>query len=49
MRTAMGDRESAANLVTDDTVLATTLIGMESVVRERVCVLRDAGVTTVRL
>ena len=44
-----GDRDGAANLVTDDMVLATTLIGTESMVRERLCVWRDAGVTTVRL
>jgi len=44
-----GDRNGAANLVTDDMVLATTLIGTESMVRERLCVWRDAGVTTVRL
>jgi len=36
-------------LVTDDMVLATTLIGTESMVQERLCVWRDAGVTTVRL
>jgi F420-dependent oxidoreductase-like protein len=44
-----GDRDGAANLVTDDMVLATTLIGTESMVRERLRVWRDAGVTTVRL
>jgi F420-dependent oxidoreductase-like protein len=44
-----GDRDGATNLVTDDMVLATTLIGTESMVRERLCVWRDAGVNTVRL
>jgi F420-dependent oxidoreductase-like protein len=44
-----GDRDGAASLVTDDMVLATTLIGTESMVRERLCVWRDAGVNTVRL
>ncbi|MFJ8630732.1 LLM class flavin-dependent oxidoreductase [Streptomyces sp. NPDC093568] len=44
-----GDREAAAALVTDDMVLATTLIGTESMVRERLRVWRDAGVDTVRL
>jgi F420-dependent oxidoreductase-like protein len=44
-----GDRDGAADLVTDDMVLATTLIGTESMVRERLRVWRDAGVTTVRL
>jgi F420-dependent oxidoreductase-like protein len=44
-----GDRDGAATLVTDDMVLATTLIGTETMVRQRLCVWRDAGVTTVRL
>lgn len=44
-----GDRDSATALVTDEMVLATTLIGTEEMVRDR---LRDwdaAGVDTVRL
>lgn len=44
-----GDRDGAANLVTDDMVLATTLIGTEDMVRERLRVWREAGVDTVRL
>jgi hypothetical protein len=36
-------------LVTDEMVLATTLIGTEAMVRQRLRVWRDAGVTTVRL
>ena len=44
-----GDRDGAAGLVTDEMVLATTLIGTESMVRQRLCVWRDAGVDTVRL
>lgn len=44
-----GDRDGAAALVTDEMVLATTLIGTEETVRERLCVWRDAGVDTVRL
>ncbi|MFZ3555612.1 LLM class flavin-dependent oxidoreductase [Streptomyces sp. BH055] len=44
-----GDREGAAGLVTDDMVLATTLIGTEAMVRERLAVWREAGVDTVRL
>src|SRR5246500_5421837 len=44
-----GGRDGAAGLVTDDMVLATTLIGTESMVRQRLGVWRDAGVTTVRL
>jgi hypothetical protein len=44
-----GDRDGAAGLVTDEMVLATTLIGTETMVRQRLCVWRDAGVTTVRL
>lgn len=44
-----GDRARAAALITDDMVLATTLIGTEAMVRERLRVWRDAGVDTVRL
>ena len=44
-----GDRDAAAALVTDEMVLATTLIGTEQMVRERLRVWRDAGVDTVRL
>jgi F420-dependent oxidoreductase-like protein len=44
-----GDREGAVGLVTDEMVLATTLIGTETMVRQRLRVWRDAGVTTVRL
>jgi F420-dependent oxidoreductase-like protein len=44
-----GDRDGAADLVTDEMVLATTLIGTEQMVRERLRVWRDAGVDTVRL
>ena len=43
-----GDRDGAAGLVTDEMVLATTLIGTEGLVRERLRVWRDAGVDTVR-
>lgn len=44
-----GDRDGAAGLVTDEMVLATTLIGTEEMVRSRLAVWRDAGVNTVRL
>jgi alkanesulfonate monooxygenase SsuD/methylene tetrahydromethanopterin reductase-like flavin-dependent oxidoreductase (luciferase family) len=44
-----GNRDGAAGLVTDEMVLATTLIGTEAMVRRRLRVWRDAGVTTVRL
>jgi F420-dependent oxidoreductase-like protein len=44
-----GDRDGAAGLVTDEMVLATTLIGTPDMVRARLAVWRDAGVTTVRL
>ncbi|MGW0844816.1 LLM class flavin-dependent oxidoreductase [Streptomyces sp. NPDC002787] len=43
-----GDRDGAAGLVTDEMVLATTLIGTEDMVRERLRVWRAAGVDTVR-
>jgi F420-dependent oxidoreductase-like protein len=44
-----GRRELAAAEVTDEMVLATTLIGTEEMVRERLRVWRDTGITTVRL
>jgi alkanesulfonate monooxygenase SsuD/methylene tetrahydromethanopterin reductase-like flavin-dependent oxidoreductase (luciferase family) len=44
-----GDRDGAAELVSDEMVLATTLIGTEEMVRQRLSVWRDAGVDTVRL
>ena len=44
-----GDRDGAAGLVSDEMVLATTLIGTEDMVRERLRVWQDAGVDTVRL
>jgi len=44
-----GDRDGAANLVTDEMVLATTLIGTEPMVRQRLRAWHRAGVTTVRL
>ncbi|MCF3120725.1 MULTISPECIES: LLM class flavin-dependent oxidoreductase [Streptomyces] len=44
-----GDRDGAAGLVTDEMVLATTLIGTEEMVRARLRVWRAAGVDTVRL
>lgn len=44
-----GDRDGATALVTDEMVLGTTLIGTESMVRDRLRVWRDAGVDTVRL
>jgi F420-dependent oxidoreductase-like protein len=43
-----GDRDGAVGLVTDEMVLATTLIGTEDMVRERLRVWRGAGVDTVR-
>jgi F420-dependent oxidoreductase-like protein len=44
-----GDRDGAATLVTDEMVLATTLIGTEPMVRRRLRAWHRAGVTTVRL
>ena len=44
-----GDRDGAAGLVTDEMVLATTLLGTQQMVRARLAVWRDAGVNTVRL
>jgi F420-dependent oxidoreductase-like protein len=48
-RWQQGDREGATQLVSDEMVLATTLIGTEAMVRARLAVWRDAGVNTVRL
>ncbi len=44
-----GDRDGAAALVTDEMVLATTLIGTTGMVADRLRAWRDAGVDTVRL
>ena len=44
-----GDRDGAAALVTDEMILATTLIGTEDMVRDRLATWREAGVDTVRL
>jgi F420-dependent oxidoreductase-like protein len=44
-----GDRDCATALVTDEMVLATTLIGTEEMVKARLAVWRDAGVNTARL
>lgn len=43
------DREGATALITDEMVLATTLIGTASMVRDRLQVWCDAGVDTVRV
>ena len=44
-----GDRDGATELVTDEMVLGTTLIGTEAMVRERLRVWQNAGVDTIRL
>jgi alkanesulfonate monooxygenase SsuD/methylene tetrahydromethanopterin reductase-like flavin-dependent oxidoreductase (luciferase family) len=44
-----GDHDGAAALVSDEMVLATTLIGTEDMVRARLRTWRDTGVDTVRL
>jgi len=44
-----GDRDGAIALVTDEMVLGTTLIGTETMVRDRLRVWSEAGVNTVRL
>lgn len=44
-----GDRRAAAALVTDDMVLATTLIGTAERVRQRLQTWRDVGIDQVRL
>lgn len=47
-RSQAGDRDEAAALVTDEMVPATSLIGTEDLVRDRLIVGRDGGVDTVR-
>ena len=44
-----GDRDGAAGLVTDEMVLATTLIGTQDMVRARLRTWHEVGVDTVRL
>ncbi|MFI0454205.1 LLM class flavin-dependent oxidoreductase [Actinomadura sp. 6N118] len=44
-----GDRAGASALITDEMVLATTLIGTEDMVRARLAAWKSAGVDTVRL
>jgi alkanesulfonate monooxygenase SsuD/methylene tetrahydromethanopterin reductase-like flavin-dependent oxidoreductase (luciferase family) len=44
-----GKRDEAARQVPDEMVLATTLIGTEAMVRDRLRAWQDAGVTTARL
>jgi F420-dependent oxidoreductase-like protein len=44
-----GDRDGAAGLVTDEMVLATTLVGTQEMVRARLRTWREVGVDTVRL
>ena len=44
-----GRRDEAAARVPDEMVLATTLIGTEDMVRDRLTAWQDAGITTIRL
>lgn len=44
-----GDRAGATAAIPDEMVLATTLIGTEEMVRDRLLTWRDVGITTVRL
>ena len=44
-----GDRAGAAQVIPNEMVLGTTLIGTESMVKERLLVWQGAGVSTVRL
>ncbi|TDP98186.1 LLM class flavin-dependent oxidoreductase [Labedaea rhizosphaerae] len=48
-RWVAGDRSGATSLITDEMVLATTLIGTGEMVRKRLLVWQAAGVDTVRL
>ena len=44
-----GRRDDAAAVIPDEMVLATTLIGTEEMIRNRLAVWRSAGIDTVRL
>ena len=44
-----GRREEAANMVPDEVVVRTNLLGTEEMVKERIRAYRDAGVTTIRV
>jgi F420-dependent oxidoreductase-like protein len=44
-----GKRKEAADLVPDEMVMKANLLGTEAMVRERIAVYRDAGVTTLRV
>jgi F420-dependent oxidoreductase-like protein len=44
-----GDRKGAADLVPDEMVLKANLLGTEDMVRDRMRIYRDAGVTTLRI
>lgn len=48
-RWTSGDRAGAAACIPDEMVLATTLIGTEDMVRDRLRLWADVGITTVRL
>lgn len=44
-----GDRKQAARVIPDEMVLQTSLLGTESMVRERIGIYRKAGITTLRV
>lgn len=44
-----GKRDEAAALVPDDMVLRTNLLGTEQMIRDRIRVYRDVGITTIRI
>jgi alkanesulfonate monooxygenase SsuD/methylene tetrahydromethanopterin reductase-like flavin-dependent oxidoreductase (luciferase family) len=44
-----GKRQDAVAIIPDDMVLKTTMIGTESMVRDRMRAWRDAGITTLRV
>ncbi|MDP6287624.1 MAG: LLM class flavin-dependent oxidoreductase, partial [Acidimicrobiales bacterium] len=44
-----GDRAAASSVIPDEMVLATTLLGTEEMVAERLRVWHDVGITHVRL
>jgi hypothetical protein len=44
-----GKRDEAAALIPDEIVLKSNLLGTEAMVKERIGVYRDAGITTLRV
>jgi len=44
-----GKRDEAAARVPEEMILKSNLLGTEAMVKERICIYRDAGITTLRV